>query len=214
MWQKLLLFVSILALMAGAFLALNIAPTERYMGDVYRILYVHVPTAWVALVGVVICFGASIVFLLKNSFGADALAEASAELVVVFGGLTIVLGSLWAKPTWNVWWTWDPRLTSTAILVLAFVGYLALRRMVEDPDKRALWSSVCAILISVDAPIIWFSVRWFGSVHQIQSTSDSVARGIGTILWINVFAFLLFAAWALCMRYQIAKKRLDAELEG
>ena len=120
--------VGIIGLAVGGVLGLAVAPAERNMGDVYRILYVHVPAAWAALLAVTVTFAASLVFLLRASFKADAIAEASAEVGVFFGALLIVLGSIWAKPTWGVYWDWDPRLTTAAIMLFAFAGYLALRR--------------------------------------------------------------------------------------
>ena len=89
---------------------------------------------------------------------------------VVFGALLCMLGAIWARPTWGVCWDWDPRLTTTAVLVLAFMGNLALRRFVDDPVKRAVWSAVAAIIADVDVPIMWFSVKWWNTLHQMQST--------------------------------------------
>src|SRR5262249_57934562 len=128
----LLIAVAVAMLSTGAWLALAWAPPDREMGDVQRIMYAHVPSVWMALLAVTLNFGCSVVSLFRNSPKADALAEAAAEVGVLFGAVGVTLGSIWGRPTWGVWWTWDPRLTSAAIMLVSYAGYLALRRFVED----------------------------------------------------------------------------------
>jgi len=199
-------------LIAGGVLGLTVAPADRDMGDVYRIMYVHVPAAWAALLAVTVTFVASLVYLMKSSARADAVAEASAEVGVFFGALLIVLGSIWARPTWGVWWDWDPRLTTAAIMLFAFAGYLALRKFVDDPERRATWAAVAAIIAYVDVPILWFSVRWWRSLHQVQNTGQSTASIMTRSLLFNALAFLLLYVWFVRLRYRVAVARQQEEL--
>ena len=195
----------------GAYQGLVLAPTERMMGEVYRIMYVHVPTALMSLLAPTIVCIASLVYLMKSSRQADALAEASAEVTVLFATLCLVTGSIFGRPTWGVWWTWDPRLTSVAILWIAFIGYLALRRFVDDPEKRATWSAVTAIIISVDVPIVYFSVKWWNSLHQMQSSPNTVDPSIAAPLRLNITAwFVVFLAF-LWTRYRIGRAEQERE---
>jgi heme exporter protein C len=204
--------LAILGLGAGGLLGLDVTPADRDMGDVYRIMYVHVPAAWMALLAVTITFAASLAYLFRPSWRTDALAEASAEIGVFFGLLLLVLGSIWARPTWGVWWDWDPRLTTTAIMLFAFAGYLALRRFVDDPERRAAWSAIAAIVAYVDVPILWFSVRWWRSLHQVQGTSASVHSIMTRSLLFNAGAFTLLFLWFLQLRYQVARLRQSVDL--
>ena len=119
-------------------------------------------------------------------------------------------GSIWAKPTWGVWWDWDPRLTTTAVLLFAFVGILALRSFVDDPVKRATWSAVATIIAYVDVPIVYFSVRWWNSLHQMQSTPETVSRAVPLPLRINAFGILFLMIGLIMLRARIAALRLRA----
>ncbi len=205
--------LALAGLVAGGYMGLVIVPIDRDMGDVFRILFVHVPSAWTALVAVTVTFVASIVFLWKNSWVADAVAEASAQIGVFFGALLIVQGSLWGKPTWGVYWDWDPRLTSTAILLFAFAGYLALRQFVDDPERRATWAAVTAIIIYVDVPVVWFSVRWWRSLHQPQSTTGTLGGAVLVAWAFNAVVFMIIYVWFLRLRYRIVRRRQRQELE-
>lgn len=194
------------------YLALSWVPPERYMGDTGRIFYVHVPQVWMALIGLTINFGCSLAFLFKKSFFTDALAEASAEVGVFFGFVGVLLGAIWAKPTWGTWWTWDPRLTTAAILLVIYTGYLALRRFVEDPEKRATWSAVMGIIAFVDIPVLWFSVKWWRSMHQVQSNPSTVDSQMVMVLRWSSFAFLAVLVVFLYQRTLAALQARDREV--
>jgi heme exporter protein C len=200
--------LSILAMWMG----LVWAPTDAVQGDVYRIIYVHVPTAWLAYLAFVVVFLGSIGWLWTRRPWFDALAVASAEIGVLFTGLFIVAGSIWAKPTWGVWWDWDPRLTTTAVMVFAFGGILALRAFVDDPMKRAVWSAVACIVAFVDVPIVYFSVKWWNSLHQAQSTPETVSKAFHWPLRINAFGILFLWIGLVGLRTRVAELRLRAEI--
>jgi heme exporter protein C len=204
--------LGVVTLAYGAWLGLYKAPPEREMGDVYRIIYVHVPAVWMALLCVTINLVACVSYLLKASWKTDALAEASAEVGLMFGAFGIVLGAIWGRPTWGTYWTWDPRLTSAAVMLVAYTGYLGLRKFVEDPEKRAVWSAVVGIIAYVDIPIIWFSVKWWRSLHQVQSSPRTVDDPMTFALRVNAFAFLFLMLFFLWHRYRIARAERAAEV--
>ncbi len=204
--------IAVVLLACGAYMGLVAAPREAFMGDVYRIMFVHVPTAWAAMLGFLLNFGASLYYLFKSDLRADALAESTAEVGVVFGTLLLVTGSIWGRPTWGVWWTWDPRLTTAAVMWLAYSGYLALRRFVDLPEKRATWSAVVGIIVFVDIPIVWFSVRWWNSLHQVQSSPRALDPSMRKALYFNALAFLVTAVWFIWLRYGLARRRQAEEL--
>jgi heme exporter protein C len=207
-----LLALGALLLAVGSYIGLFVAPSESYMGDVYRIMYVHVPTAWNCMLAFTFAFGCALAFLLRADFKWDARHEAAVETGVVLAGLLCIQGAIWARPTWGVWWDWDPRLTTTAVMLFAFVGILALRRFVEDPVKRATWSAVATIIAFVDVPIVYFSVRWWNSLHQLQSTPETVSAPFLIPLRTNAFGVLFLMAGLITLRTRIAALRLRQEM--
>jgi heme exporter protein C len=211
-WEHVVGLFGVVLFLVGSYRGLFVAPPDQFMGDVMRIMYVHVPAAWATLLCFTAVFFFAIAWLWRGAWRWDALLEAGTEVGVVLGCLLIALGSIWARPTWGVWWDWDPRLTTAAVLVLAFGGILALRGFVDDPQRRATWSAVAAIIAYVDVPVVYFSVRWWRSLHQVQSSPSTVDSSMVTPLRINAFAFLFFAIWFIARRYRIAKARRDAEL--
>ena len=164
-------------LIAGCFWGLVFAPAEVFMGDVYRIFYIHVPTAWNGLLMLTAAFVCALMYLLKGDLMWDDRLEATMEAGVVLSALLTIQGSIWARPTWGVWWNWDPRLTTTAILVFAFAGILALRTSLKEPRRRAMVTSVATIVAAADVPLVYFSVRFWNSLHQIQSSPETVSAG-------------------------------------
>jgi heme exporter protein C len=199
-------------LAVGHYIGLAVAPPDREMGDVQRIMYAHVPAVWIAMVALTINFVCSVLYLFKPSWKTDSLAEASAEVGLMFGTVGVLLGAIWGRPTWGVYWTWDPRLTTAAILLVSYMGYMALRRFVEDPEKRAVWSAVVGIIAAVDLPIIWFSVKWWRSLHQVQSSPKTVDPEMVFPLRISAFAFLAFMILFILHRYRIALAERQAEV--
>lgn len=202
----------VLSLPVQAWLGLSWAPAERDMGDVYRIIYMHVPHVWMALLALTLNFGCSVAFLFKKSWVTDALAEASAEVGVYFGCVGVTLGAIWAKPTWGVYWDWDPRLTTAAIMIVIYAGYLALRKFIEDPDKRATWSSVLGIFAFVDLPVLWYSVKWWKSLHQVQSSPKTVDPDMTVVLRWSAFTMLALLFVFIVLRFRIALRAREAEV--
>lgn len=210
-WEHALGFAGLITLVDGQYLGLVDAPAERMMGEVGRILYVHVPAAWSSLVCFFFATVFAVAYLLTSRDALDALVEACAEVGVVLASLLLVTGSIFARPTWGTWWTWDPRLTSSAVMAMSFLGVLLLRQAVPDPDRRATWTSVTTILAATSMVVTYFSVRWWNSIHQMQSSPDTIAPEMTLILRINGFAFLFLAAWMVTRRWRLGMARLAAE---
>ncbi len=204
--------LGVLLLLIGSYLGLFVAPAEQYMGQVQRIMYVHVPTAWNWMLGVLFAFGAAIAFLFTANTKWDARLEAGLEVSTLFAFLLCIQGSIWAKPTWGVWWDWDPRLTSVAVLLFAFLGILALRQFTDNAQRRAVWSAVATIIAAVDLPIVYFSVKWWNSLHQQQSTPETVSSSFHLPLRINAFGVLFLMIGFIMIRARIAEERLRDEM--
>lgn len=157
------------ALLAAAVmlaLGLVIAPTDAVQGTPQRLMYVHVPAAWVAYLAFAGVLVASVAYLLRRRLAWDRRALAAAEIGVALTALTLITGSLWGRPVWGVWWTWEPRLVTTAVLLLIYVGYLALRSLPADADRTALRAAVLGVVAFVNVPIVHFSVVWWRTLHQ------------------------------------------------
>lgn len=198
----------------GHFNGLVVAPPEAMMGDVGRILYVHVPTAWVGLTTYLVAFICAIGALWTGRRGWDAAVEASVEVGVLLNGLLLAQGSIWAKPTWGVYWTWDPRLTTSAVMVVAFAGVLLLRRMTDQPERRLTVSSISTIVAFVNVPIVYLSVKWWRTLHQNFSSPDTVSSTMVTPLRVAAFGMLFLAIGMIATRWRIAMAQLAAESDA
>ncbi len=164
---KILDWLSLILLAVAAYLALVYAPTEAVMGDVQRVFYFHIGTAWVGLLGFILAAVLGVIYLVTKNMKWDIIEVAAVEISVVFFFITIVLGSVWARPVWNTWWTWDPRLTTAAITELIYVAYFMLRSGIEDPDRRARFGAVYTLLGGLSAPITFMAIRLFRSIHPV-----------------------------------------------
>jgi len=192
---KVLDILSIILLVISTYLALVFAPTERVMGDVQRVFYFHIGTAWTALLGFILAGVFSVVYLIRKDLKWDRLQVAAIEVSLVFFLITIVLGSIWARPAWNTWWTWDPRLTTAAITELIYVAYFMLRQGIDDPDRRARFGAVYALVGGLSAPITFFAIRLFRTIHPvvIGGTNPEADGGFSMTADMRVaFFFALF----------------------
>ncbi|HYR29599.1 MAG TPA: cytochrome c biogenesis protein CcsA [Thermoanaerobaculia bacterium] len=207
-----LIAAAVVLFITGSYYGLAVAPAEQFMGEVQRIMYVHVPTAWGAMLVLTWAFVCAVAWLLSEKWRWDHRLEAAIEMSVVLCFLLSVQGAIWAKPTWGVWWDWDPRLTTVAILLMAFLGIAALRRFVEDPARRATWSAVATVIGFVDVPIVYYSVKWWNSLHQQQSTVAGVSREFRIPLLLNFSALLLLIAGVLILRARVAAWHAEEEL--
>lgn len=154
------------------------APREAVMGDVQKVFYYHVATAWVGMLGFLAAMVVGILYLRTNDLKWDIAGLAAIEISFVFFFITIILGSIWARPIWNTWWTWDPRLTTAAIVELIYAAYLMLRQGIEDPERRAKFGAVYAILASISIPLTFLSIRLLRTIHPVVvGDNDPTAEG-------------------------------------
>jgi len=206
---------AVLALVAGLVMAFGVAPREVIQGNVQRIMYVHVPSA---VVGEYLAFGilflASIGYLATRGQAADRLAHASAEVGVLFLAITIVSGSIWGKPTWGTWWTWDARLTTVAVLFVIGLGYLLLREMIEDGERAARYAAVVGIVAALNVPLVHFSVLWWRTLHQppslLKPGPAAVSPSILVALLVNIAAFAILYAYFVAKRVSLLRREAEA----
>jgi heme exporter protein C len=186
---------------------LVISPPDVEMGDVVRLMYVHVPSATYLYVGCFITSVASALWLWKRTPGWDALAEAGAEVALLFSFVVLVTGSLWGRPTWGTYWVWDARLTSTAVLTALLAGYLALRRLDLDPDARTARSAVLGLLLVPNVIVVNRSVEWWRSVHQdatLARIDPTIEGDMLVALMVGFLAMGLVFAWLMVHRFRLA----------
>ena len=192
-------------------------PTEKTEGPIQRIMYLHIPSAWLAFFAFFIVFISSILFLWKKEREWDIYAHASAEIGVVFCSLVLITGPIWAKPIWGTWWVWDARLTSTLILWLIYVAYLMLRSQTEAGSMRARYAAVLGIIGFLNIPFIHFSVLWWRTFHPQPKVISAQGFGNGmdtsmlTTLGISLCAFTLL--YFLLMGQRIRLEKLKDEVD-
>jgi len=154
------------------------APEEAVMGQVQRVFYFHVASAWVGMLGFLVAAVSGVVYLVKGDRKWDIVGLAAIEISLVFFFVAIVMGAIWAKPVWGEWWTWDPRLTTASIVELVYAAYIMLRQGIEDPDRRARFGAVYAILGFISVPLTFISIRIFRTIHPVViGNSDPTAKG-------------------------------------
>ncbi len=192
-------------------------PTEKTEGPIQRIMYFHVPCAWLSFFAFFVVFISSILFLWKKDREWDIYAHASAEIGVIFCSLVLITGPIWARPIWGAWWVWDARLTSTLILWLIYVSYLMLRSQTEAGSMRARYAAVLGIVGFLDIPLIHFSVLWWRSFHPLPKviTSEGFGKGLDTAmmmtLLISVAAFTLL--YFVLMGQRVRQEKLRDEID-
>lgn len=207
-------WVAIALIAVGSVLGLAVLPADALQGEVQRLLYVHVPVAWVMMLAFFVVFLMSILYLVQRRLKWDLLAVSAAELGVFAAVLTLILGTLWGRPTWGIWWAWDPRITTTALLVPIYTGYLVVRSMTEDPDRRARWAAVIGLIAFVQVPIVYMSVFWWRSLHQPPSSPQSMWSAYGLVMLLGFVAYTLAFAYLWLRRYRLAATELELELSG
>lgn len=198
-------------LMIGAYVGLVASPPDAFQGEYVRIMYAHVPNAWVSYLSFATVFVASGLYLWKRRAIYDHVAHSAAELGVLFTGLALATGMIWGKPVWGTWWTWDARLVTTAILFLIYTGYLLVRGLTEDPERSARLAAVIGIVGFLDVPVIHYSVVWFRTLHQPASITRGdikMAPPMLAALMISLLAFTLLYVYLLGVRVRL--QRLSA----
>ena len=203
-----------LGVLAMLYAAFAIAPAERVQGDVFRILYVHVPMAWLAYLAFFVVLVGSVGYLWRRSRRLDDVARASAELGVVLTALTLVTGSIYARPVWGIWWTWDARLTTTLVLFFIYVGYLMVRSAIDDPDRAARIAAVIGVFGFVGVLVNYFSVSLWRTLHPEPTVtrSSGMTAEMAIALVVAVVGFTLVYARLMTRRVGLirAQERLSA----
>lgn len=211
--ERTLGILAAVGLVVGLYTGFIHAPADAVQGEVQRLMYLHVPLILISYLAFFVVFVASMLYLWRRDRQYDAIAHSSVEIGVLFTALAIAVGSIWGRPTWGVWWTWDARLTTTAILLLMFLGYLMLRVLVEDPLRGATFCAVLGIIGFLDIPIIHMSVVWWRTLHQpasmLRPGPSTVAPDMQVALYANLVAFGLLYAYLLIKRLQIESARAE-----
>ena len=206
---QLLTYVLMLLALYAIFLY---APVEKTMGIVQKIFYIHVPAAFLAYLAFFITFIASILYLYLKDSKWDTVAHCAVETGVIFCTIVLITGPIWAKPVWNVWWTWDPRLTTTLILWFTYVAYLMLRRSVKE-NQRANLSAVFGIIGFINVPITFFSIRLWRTIHPVIITSRGLNMSwpmkLSLIITVIAFCFLFFSLLISRIRLERLKIRIE-----
>ena len=215
-WGQVLTIASGILMLAALYMALVwapdaanlLAPAER---AAQRIFYFHVPAAWIGFLAFIVAAVASLLYLITRSQRWDIWALASVEMGVAFFAMVMLSGPIWAKPTWNVWWTWDPRLTISTISWLLYIGYLMLRGAVDNPDRQARFAAVYAVIAAMSVPINWMAIRWWRTIHPavvLPGNNADAEGGFGmssAILTTLLFCLVAFTVFYITLMYHRIK---------
>jgi heme exporter protein C len=217
-WRRLTLSdllsaVSGVAMAVTLFLVFLVAPREAVMGDIQRIFYYHVSAAWTGYLALLVAFLASLLYLLRRERRWDRLALSSVEIGLIFVTEGIITGSIWAKAAWGVWWTWEPRLTTSAVLWLVYASYLTLRQATEEEGRQARFAAVYGVLGFVAVPINFMAIRWWRTVHPLvlAGTGVHLATSMLAILLLCVAAFTLL--YFTLLSYRLRLQRMGEQIQ-
>lgn len=191
----------------GLYIGLWVAPTDAQQGEAYRIIFVHVPTAWMSMVVYLAMATWAAIGLVFNSRLSSMMATALAPTGALMTFLALWTGALWGKPTWGAWWVWDARLTSELVLLFLYIGFMALHSAIDDTRRADRAAGLLAIVGVVNLPIIYFSVQWWNTLHQGASVSITKAPSMATPMLMGMLVMAL-ASWMYCIAVALARVRL------
>jgi heme exporter protein C len=207
--------VAILLVIAAAYASFFIAPEERTMGLIQRIFYFHVASAWSGFTAFFLCFIGNLLYVWKRDQKYDWLAVSGAEVGLAFTTVVLITGPIWAHPVWGIWWTWDARLTSTFVLWLLYVSYLLLRTLVDEPDRRALLSSLFGIFAFLDVPLVFGAIRWWRTQHPQPVIMGGQGSGLDptmkSVFFFSALAMHVFMLFLVAERYALEKMQTETE---
>ncbi len=206
--NRLLLPLCAAGVLLVMYLALEWAPLESTEGHVQRIFYVHVPISWCAFVAFFVVFVASIIFLIKRDEKWDWLAVSAAELGLLMTTLSLISGIIWGRPTWGVWWVWDPRLTSTLLMWMIYVAYLMVRAYSSEVGRGSRLAAVIGIIGFADVPVVYYSVVWWQNIHPqpvVQPGDLNLTGSMGIVLLISMLVFTLLLFYLISRRFLLEK---------
>lgn len=196
---------SILAV-AGLYLGLFVAPTDFQQGEVYRVIFIHVPTAWMGMFIYLVMAFYGVLALTFNTRLSAMMMESLAPTGAMFTALALWTGALWGKPTWGTYWVWDARMTSTLILLFLYAGFIALSHAIEDKRRADKACALLAIVGSVNIPIIYFSVKWWNTLHQGSTISATAAPKMAQMM-LTAMLLMVFACWAYTIAISLVRVR-------
>ncbi|SJZ93156.1 cytochrome c biogenesis protein CcsA [Selenihalanaerobacter shriftii] len=204
-YSNILGILSFIVTSIGLYMVFNYAPTEKVMGHIQRLFYFHVAAAWIAFFAFFVVFIASILYLKSRNTIWDILGLASAEIGVVFTTIVLITGPIWARPIWNAWWTWDPRLTTTLILWFIYIAYIIIRASADESEKKARFAAVFGIVGFIDVPIVFMSIRWWRTIHPqvLEGGSMNLAPPMLHTLLVSIAAFTLLYFYLLARRIKV-----------
>jgi heme exporter protein C len=216
---RILSWVTAALFAVALYLVLFYAPREAVMGEVQRVFYFHVAAGWVGMLAFLITAIAGVIYLARGDRRWDRLAVSSVEIGVVFTFVNIVSGSIWARPIWNTWWTWDPRLVTATVMELVYIAYMLLRQGIEDPDRRARFGAVYAIVGFLSVPLTFLSIRLFRTIHPVViGSGDPTAQGTfdmtPRMLQSFMFSLLTFTfVYATLLWHRVRLEGLHQQIE-
>jgi len=214
---KILNWLTIALVAAGLYLAIWYAPREAIMGEVQRVFYFHVAAGWVGALAFLVAALSGALFLIRRERRWDRVAMSSVEIGVVFTFINIVSGSIWARPIWNTWWTWDPRLVTATVMALVYLAYIMLRQSVDDPDRRARFAAVYSILGFISVPLTFLSIRIFRSIHPVVfGAGDALSSGMSSPRMQVAFFFSLLTfsfIYGTLLWHRLRLQHLSEKLE-
>jgi len=207
-----LIMLTTLAMLASLYLVLVWVPTEKTMGVIQRVFYFHVPSAWVAFLAFAVAAVAALLFLARRQEHWDRVEVASLELGIVFSTVALITGSIWARPIWNTWWTWDPRLTTTLVMWIYYVASLLLRQMVDSPERSARFGAVLAIVGFVNVPLVFLTIRLWRTIHPVLFTTEGFGLApemlLTLLISLGTFTLLYFCLLTARVRLESLQARL------
>ncbi len=190
----------------GLYIGFVVAPTDYQQGEAYRIIFIHVPAAWMAMFIYLVMAGWCAASLIWNTRMSAMMAQALAPTGAMFAFVSLWTGALWGRPTWGAYWVWDARLTSTLILLFLYLGYMALRASIDDPRRADRASALLALVGAINVPIIYFSVRWWNTLHQGASVSLNASPKMAQTM-LTAMLIMAFAAWAYAIAVALHRVR-------
>lgn len=203
--------ITFVMVLVATYLVFMWVPNERIMGPVQKIFYFHVASAWVGFFAFLVVFIAGLAYLFTRKEKWDIIGASSAEIGVMFTTIVLITGPIWARPTWNAWWTWDPRLTTTLVLWFIYLAYLLIRSSIHEEEKRARFSAVFGIVGFIDVPVVWFSIRWWRTIHPVvvDASGFAMSSKMVTTLTVSLVAFTLLYFYLLVNTALVEKMRAE-----
>lgn len=216
--QRVLGLLALPAVVFALYMALVWAPEERTLGVVQRIFYFHVGSAWNAYLAFFVVFVVSIAYLVRRRATLDAMAVAAAEIGIVFTVLTLITGTFWARAVWNVWWTWEPRLTTTVILLFMYVAYLLIRAAAEGTDRRGRLAAIFGIIAFANVPLVHFSATWWRGMHptiiQLEGPTPRIEMDPAMIIAMLVGLVALTVVSAYLFTHRLRLEHMTRQVDA